>query len=106
MQSGVVATTRSFGFSPVSVLLLAALHAATSLQRLLLHYKHSRVDRANGPEQLERLPSRLGSSLMQRAAVASGGECTVQEAEVCGLQLLLPDHRVVQVDWADGPEQR
>jgi hypothetical protein len=33
-------------------------------------------------------------------------ECTVQEAEVCGLQLLLPDHRVVQVDWADGPEQR
>ena len=27
-------------------------------------------------EQLERLPSRLGSSLMQRAAVASGGECS------------------------------
>ena len=70
------ATGRSFGFAPASVLLRAALHDATSLQRLLLHYKHSRLDRANGPELWERPPSRLGSSLMQCAGGATGGECS------------------------------
>ena len=66
--------TSSFVFRTASYFGLAALGDPRRLQRLLLDHEDSRLDRADGPEQRDRLPSRHVSSLMPYAAVATGGE--------------------------------